>query len=203
MNKNKSIVKIIMIVLGAFFIGCFLMCLGIGGLFLNDTSTDKTYTQNRIETKTKLSKSKTKTNRSTNVKKTATETTQKTKKPTIKPTIKPTKISKQNVFNTQLKILKESFKGVAEIKVKNNNKVIEIIPYDKTFMIEAQMAYSGDLEKLETWNKLVDTLKQTSKNFNDKDLILSLVNNLNTENYILMINNGIVLYNFVEDMEDK
>ena len=122
----------------------------------------------------------------------------KDKKSTIKPTIKPTIKStikptiKKNTFDIQLAILRENFENVADIKYKKSIKTIEIIPYDESFMVEAMQAYNRD-----TWNGLIKNLKEISRQIEDDNILLCLVNNLNKENYILIINNGTVIYDFI------
>ena len=113
-------------------------------------------------------------------------------KSTIKPTIKPT--IKKNTFDIQLAILRENFENVADIKYKKSIKTIEIIPYDESFMVEAMQAYNRD-----TWNGLIKNLKEISRQIEDDDILLCLVNNLNKENYILIVNNGYVVYDFINN----
>ena len=173
-------------------------CLGIGGFLTSEPEIEN----NKVlsENKTNLAKDKVentiKKTENTTKNPVPTATIKPTKKPVSTATIKPTK--KPDLMDLQFQILKDEFKGVADIKLKKSEKIIEIIPVDKSFMIEAQMAYDGDQVALNNWNEIIKNLKIISKNMSRKDITICIVNNLNTENYILMIANGIVLYNFIE-----
>lgn len=204
MTKKMKILIITISVFGAIFFLSFIMCLGIivsspnTNLEPNKTDNKKVSTNNKkaSSVKTKLINEKKK-----EVKNTKTETNEVTKKPTIKPTVKPTikpTINKDTMLNLQLNILKTDFKNVAEIKYKKEAKIIEIIPIEKSFMLEAMQAYNGDQVALNTWNELKNNLKGISSNVS-KDIMISIVNNLNNENYLLVVNNGKVLYDFVKN----
>ena len=212
MNKytNNQVLKITLIIIGGIFFLSFLTCLGVGGFLLSDDSQN-TKTENKIVAKDKvkkknndnknkanLAKDKVK-NKSTlshedKIKMKSTEIV--TPKPTKKPTIKPTKV---NTLDVQLAILRENFENVADIKYKESIKTIEIIPHDKSFMVEAMQAYNGDQQALSTWNGLIKNLKKISRQIEDDDMLLCLVNNLNKENYILIVNNGAVVYDFIKN----
>lgn len=202
-RSNNQILRIALIIIGGVFLFSFVMCLGIGGFLVGDNPEMEIKTENNktlSENKAKIAEDKAENNKITKVESTVKKTEKATKKPTptatIKSTVKPTK--KPNLMKLQLQILRDSFKGVADIKYKENEKIIEIIPIDKSFMIEAQMAYNGDQLALSNWNEVIKNLKTISKNMPKKDIMICVVNNLNIENYILMILDGSVLYNFVE-----
>lgn len=197
-RSNDQILKIVLIIIGGMFLFSFATCLGIGGFLTSEPEIEN----NKVlsENKTNLAKDKVentiKKTENTTKNPVPTATIKPTKKPVSTATIKPTK--KPDLMDLQFQILKDEFKGVADIKLKKSEKIIEIIPVDKSFMIEAQMAYDGDQVALNNWNEIIKNLKIISKNMSRKDITICIVNNLNTENYILMIANGIVLYNFIE-----
>jgi len=209
MNKytNNQVLKITLIIIGGIFFLSFLTCLGVGGFLLNDdsqnTKTEKIVTKDKVKkndnkNKANLAKDKVK-NKPTlshedKIKNKSTEIV--IPKPTKKPTIKPTKV---NTLDVQLAILRENFKNIADIKYKESIKTIEIIPHDKSFMVEAMQAYNGDQQALSTWNGLIKNLKKISRQIEDDDMLLCLVNNLNKENYILIVNNGAVVYDFIKN----
>jgi len=198
MNKNKSIVKIIMIVSGIFFIGCFLVCLGIGSFFISDSEIQTPNNKNNSEYKTKLLKDKKIAKIKNTKKSTTTKLKATTKKPTPTATPKKTATKKPvSQLNDQLKILKENFKDSANIKYKKDIKIIEIIPIEKSFMLEAMQAYNGDIEKTIIWNDLVESIRKISQQIEDNQISIVIVNNLNSENYLLIIQDGIVLYDFI------
>lgn len=199
MNKrsNNQVLRIALIIIGGVFLFSFIMCLGIGGFLVSDDSEIKTENNNTLsENKAKIAEDKVKNNKITKVESTVKKTEKPVPTETIKPTVKPTK--KPDLMKLQLQILRDNFKGVANIKYKKKEKIIEIVPINKSFMIEAQMAYNGDQYYLSIWNDLIKNLQTISRNINNKNIMICVVNNLNAENYILMIADGIVIYNFVE-----
>lgn len=204
---NNQVLKITLIIIGGIFFLSFITCLGVGGFLLNDDSqnTQKPKAENKIvakdikkknnKNKTNLAKDKVK-NKSTlspkdKIKNKSTEVI------TPKPTIKPTK--KINTLDVQLAILRENFGGIADITYKKSIKTIEILPKDKSFMIEVTQAHEGNSTKLAVWEELKENIKLISTKIENKEIMLVIPNNLNKENYILIVNNGIVLYDFVKD----
>ena len=194
-KSNKDILRIVLIIFGGFFLFSCILCMGIIGSFFDTESqtadnseTKKISEDYKIENDTKsiIIKEKAKI--------TVKETP--TKKPTKKPTVKPTK--KINMLDLQLKVLKKNFDEIADIKYKDKEKLIEIIPTNSSFMYEANQAYNQDQEALIIWNQLIENIKGISKEIDDKEICICIVNNINTENYLLMIMDGIVLYNFVD-----
>jgi hypothetical protein len=128
----------------------------------------------------------------TTVKPTATEKP----KPTTKPTSKPKIESKiESKIEKQIKVLDTSFEGVA--KIKHNKKMIKVIPYDKNFMLEVFAASKGNKKELEGWNSLKESIVTISKKL-DEGTSISITNNLNEENEVLIVYQGIVLYDVVE-----
>jgi len=210
MNKytNNQVLKITLIIIGGIFFLSFLTCLGVGGFLLSDDSQN-TKPENKIVTKDKVKKSDNKNksnlakdkvkNKSTlspedKIKNKSTEIV--TPKPTKKPTIKPTKV---NTLDIQLAILRENFGGIADITYKKSIKTIEILPTDKSFMIEVMQAHEGNSTKLAVWKELKENIKLISTKIENKEIMLVIPNNLNKENYILIVNNGVVLYDFVKE----
>lgn len=127
------------------------------------------------------------------------EKTEKKKESTSKPKKKSIKkTSKETNIDIQLENMRESYKESSDIDYDKGTKTIRIIPKQASFMIEANAAYNGDQEALNKWNEVVELHRQLSKKF-DKEIILGIVNNLNKENYLLMVQDGVVLYDFVNN----
>ena len=212
MNRysNDKVLKISLMIIGGTFIFLLIMCLGIGGFLLSDDSQN-TKTENKIVTKDKIKKKNNKNkanlskdkvkNKSTLSHEDKIKKNKSTKKNiTQKPITKPTKSTKKiDNIEVQLAILKENFGGIANIKYKKEIKTIEILPIDKSFMIEVMQAYNGDSTKLAVWEELKENIKLISTKIENKEIMLVIPNNLNKENYILIVNNGIVLYDFVKE----
>lgn len=66
-------------------------------------------------------------------------------------------------------------------------------------MLEVGQAMDGDLEALSIWNDLTESIKAISAEIEDPRIAVVICNNLNKENYILMVMDGTVLYNIVEE----
>jgi len=134
--------------------------------------------------------------------KTPTKTSASTKvpTPTKKPITKetPTKaVVKDIVLEMQLEILRKSFKDSSNIEYREDEKMVRIIPKQPTFMIEAEQAREGSVEALTAWKLIIENLKKISLNFADKEIQIGIVNNLNEENYIVIVQNGKVLYDYM------
>ena len=95
-----------------------------------------------------------------------------------------------------LEVMKKNYKGVAKIEYDKNFKTIKIIPIDENFMLEALQAKDGKKEYVESWNIIVDELVKSSKSI-DKSYSLTMQNTINTDNVLLMVQDGLVLYNYI------
>jgi hypothetical protein len=117
-----------------------------------------------------------------------------TPKKTVKKTVKKT-TSKLDV-KTASTILKNSYKGIANVKIEGAN--ILIIPTDKNFAAEVYMASLGDEDKINDWNVIKKSLIDTSKNVKDGTMLV-IVNPVNEENWLLAVGSGIVVYDYVDE----
>jgi hypothetical protein len=117
--------------------------------------------------------------------------------PSPKKTVKKTKktTSKLDV-KTASAVLKDSYKGIAVVKIEGSN--ILITPTDKNFAAEVYMASLGDKDKIKDWNVIKSALIDTSKNVKDGTMLV-IVNPVNAENWLLAVGSGIVVYDYVEE----
>jgi hypothetical protein len=113
--------------------------------------------------------------------------------PTEIPTITAAPTTKLSV-DISIAILKESFTNVATITYNENLKKISITPLDNGITMGVMLAKNGDKESLNKWEKIVTSLQEISGNI-DGNIMLSVLNSLNTENSLLIIQNGIIFYN--------
>ena len=116
--------------------------------------------------------------------------------PSIKPSPSPKKTNSKLDVKTASIILKDSYKGIANVKVVGTN--ILITPTDKNFAAEVYLASLGDKDKINDWNVIKSALIDTSKNVKDGTMLV-IVNPVNAENWLLAVGNGIVIYDYVEE----
>lgn len=129
-----------------------------------------------------------------------------TEEPTEEPTIEPISTAepivdrqtKKVTTSAAVKILEEAYKGMAIIKYDVGMDVISITPLDNNFTLGVLYAKDGDSECLKNWDTIKGNLVEISKLMDD-NIVITIVNNMNTENTLLMVSNGVVLYNAAED----
>lgn len=100
-----------------------------------------------------------------------------------------------------LGILEDNFEGIADIELDKENKIFYITVTDPAFILEILNALEGDTEALKDWEFLVDTAKDLSESISENITGYSIqyLNPANTENTLLMVQDGVVLYNFIDD----
>jgi len=122
------------------------------------------------------------------------------KKPVAKTTVKPSSkpVDTRLSIDIAMDILETSYNGIADIRYLKKDKIIEIKCTDKNFMYSVLLAKHGDEKTLKQWNILINALKDTSRSV-DKDIMIALVNSMNSENYIYSCQNGITIYDYVNN----
>lgn len=95
----------------------------------------------------------------------------------------------------------EHFEGVAEVHYSEEENAMMFLPTDEDFTIALAMVESGLLDKSE-WNVLRDSFVEYSSILSDftddESLLVYVVNPANEENYILLANNGQIIYDVFE-----
>lgn len=114
----------------------------------------------------------------------------------VKPSSKP--VDTRLSIDIAMNILKNSYKGIADVRYISKDKIIEIECTDKNFMYSVLLAKQGDKKTLKQWNVLINALKDTSRSV-DKNIMIALVNSMNSENYIYSCQNGITIYDYVNN----
>ena len=116
-------------------------------------------------------------------------------KKTVKSKPKKKTTSKLDI-KTASAVLKDSYKGIANVKIEGAN--ILITPTDKNFAAEVYLASLGDEDKIKDWNVIKKSLIDTSKNVKDGTMLV-IVNPANSENWLLAVGSGIIVYDYVEE----
>jgi hypothetical protein len=100
-----------------------------------------------------------------------------------------------------LGLLQDSFEGMADIEFVKEDETYYITPTDPAFILDVANAQDGGTQALEDWNNLVDSFKRMSENSQAMlpDYWYSLRNPANLDNLLLIVSDGYVIYNFIED----
>lgn len=135
------------------------------------------------------------------------QTTSANAETTNKPILESTtaKIAEENnsvMENSMLNIMKKELKAYADVKFDKTTNTFLVIPTDKD-LIDAIVILSNDTKNatlLPKWNDMVDGMKVASATISESlpGYNMSLINPLNQENTLLFMNDGEVIYNFVD-----
>lgn len=98
-----------------------------------------------------------------------------------------------------LNIIRDSFEGIGNVELTDETFII--IPTDPMFSSELLAAYEGDPIALEDWEFVVESMKGMSMSMEPMlpGYWIDLRNPENHENSILIVEDGVVLYDFIDD----
>jgi hypothetical protein len=96
-----------------------------------------------------------------------------------------------------LSIMEENFAGIAEVTYDEENNAFVMLPTDPAFTQELEMILAGT-KSIDDWNGMVDSLATMSIEFG-ADYVVVMANPVNPDNYILMVGNGVVLYDALNE----
>lgn len=96
-------------------------------------------------------------------------------------------------------VFEKYYKGVAKIEYRKDENCINITPEDENFMNALVCAQAGEKESLDSWNRIKEDLRQISEKLEDKELSINIINNVNKDNIILITQNGVVMYDCLQD----
>lgn len=105
-------------------------------------------------------------------------------------------LSQSQKEQAMLSIIKTSFDGIADVKFDKDSKAYTIFPTEDGFIQAIALMQSGAMSK-DTWYGLVDSTKQTSSNMSKQlgsGYTLNILNPANKDNVILMVMDGVVIY---------
>lgn len=100
--------------------------------------------------------------------------------------------------------LKKHYEGFAKVNLDKENKIVQIIPeedFKKIIEILFTFEFSEPIMR-EGWDKMVNDFKNISKKIGDEidpDYAFEILNPNNFDKSILIIKNGMILYNFADD----
>ena len=114
----------------------------------------------------------------------------------------PPPVTKESI-NPQiaLSILQDAYKGIATVTYNEKLNAFLILPTDPNFVLEMTMILSGELP-MDDWNFLVDSLAMLSKQLGPEYAVF-LVNPANTNNYLVLAENGVIQYDALNEESGK
>lgn len=98
-------------------------------------------------------------------------------------------------------MLVDNFAGMAEIEFNDELKVFFVIPTDPGFTSEVLMVMDGSLP-ISEWDTMVDSMISLSSSFTDllgEGYGLALANPINPENTIVLVADGILLFDIMDE----
>ena len=114
----------------------------------------------------------------------------------------PPPVTKESI-NPQiaLSILQDAYKETATVTYNEKLNAFLILPTDPNFVLEMTMILSGELP-MDDWNFLVDSLAMLSKELGPEYAVF-LVNPANTNNYLILAENGVIQYDALNEESGK
>lgn len=110
-------------------------------------------------------------------------------------------IDRETRIELALMALDDNMSAVGFIHYNEEEDIIEITPTDPAFTDDLFLVVSG-MASPDSWNDMVESFKGLSESLTllvDEDISLGLLNPENESRYILVINDGYVLYNVVDE----
>ncbi len=100
-----------------------------------------------------------------------------------------------------LAILEENFMGIANIELDSEREAFAIIPIDPDFTIELAYALDGNPQAIQSWNSMAENIRYLSEKIEMTlpGYAIELRNPANVENTILMVLDGYILYDALNE----
>jgi hypothetical protein len=100
-----------------------------------------------------------------------------------------------------LKLLQENVGDTTDIEFVKEDETFYLTPTDPAFILELADLMAGKTQTLEDWDYLVDSFKSMSERSQEMlpDYWYSLRNPANPDNLLLIVSNGYVIYNFMDE----
>ena len=100
-----------------------------------------------------------------------------------------------------LTILQDNFEGLAEVELVQEEETFYITSTDIQFTLELADVLEGKPSAIADWDFLVDSFRELSEAVEDllPGYWLSVRNPVNPDNVILIVSDGVVIYNFTDE----
>lgn len=115
---------------------------------------------------------------------------------------KAEKESNKFLEDEALNLMEEHLGDVADIKLDRDEKTFSITITQDEVIHELAMVFNGELS-IDNWHGLVDSIEYMANSINDLlggGYTVEIVNPLNTENVLLIIYDGVILYDVANDL---
>jgi hypothetical protein len=108
---------------------------------------------------------------------------------------------RNDLVQDSLIIIKDAYTGLADVTLDETELVFYITPTDSALNDVIWDANEGYEDAIADWNEIVDSIVDLSITIADylPGYAIGILNPENTENMLLMVDEGEVLYNFLED----
>jgi glucan-binding YG repeat protein len=100
-----------------------------------------------------------------------------------------------------LKLLQENVGDTTDIEFVKEDETFYLTPTDPAFILDLADLMAGKTQALDDWDYLVDSFKSMSESSQEMlpDYWYSLRNPANPDNLLLIVSNGYVIYNFMDE----
>lgn len=191
MTKKNIIISIVVLLIVSIFFGS---CDEEIGYRQNKDNEEPKKTEKVTATVTAIKETPKKTSTPKETKNDEDKTKEPVKEKTSDDNIDIDKANIELVLNA----FETGFQGIATVKYNEKNNSVDLTPIDPQVMVDIYEAKQGNQLCLTYWNDLVMSLTSTSRVSFCKGITICLVNSLNTEKMVLVIKDGVVLYNEVD-----
>ena len=106
------------------------------------------------------------------------------------------------MIDVTLDVMKESFEGMGEVSFNKEQKTFILDITDEAFKNDIEFLIIGNDDAWEEWSNMVDDFKDSSKAiYEATECSITILNPENKDNMILIVMNGVVIYNVTDDLK--
>jgi hypothetical protein len=121
---------------------------------------------------------------------------------TPEPSVQQDEVDEDVMVDLGLLLMRDSFHDFADIEADKALGSYKIIFTDDSIITAINLLSIGDESLIESWDDMVESLRVTSKTvYETTEYMVSIANPHETDNIILILMNGIVVYDFMDDIK--
>ena len=121
----------------------------------------------------------------------------------IEETAEEIEFSREDKLSLSLMIMQSDFEEIANVEYDAEQDAMVIIPTEQGFSDELLYMMTGLMDRA-SWDSMVENfqyLSETMTEVVDADLKFAIANPENTDNMILVVQDGVVMYNVADELE--
>ena len=121
----------------------------------------------------------------------------------IEETAEEIEFSREDKLSLAVMIMQSDFEEIANVEYDAEQDAIVIIPTEQGFSDELLYMMTGLMDRA-SWDSMVENfqyLSETMTELVDADLKFAIANPENTDNMILVVQDGVVMYNVADELE--